>query len=176
MRRLLCQRVPALLLPVVLVACASHPGVVTPVLAPPDQQYRCAATLHVSDATAGYVLKGNVDGDPVSLRLGEPLAAQVKAIWWQDALVPARQRTAVNLGFGTGSSVRAARQGRGVEVRVNLQYQLFRPTGQSYSDLAIGTATAATLDEASALALQKAVRQLERVLHHAGICHRADAR
>jgi hypothetical protein len=58
-------------------------------------------------------------------------------------------------------------------VRISLQFQIFKPTGQSYMDIAVGEASSAAENSDAVVvnaALQQALGRLAGVLNSAGIC------
>jgi hypothetical protein len=75
----------------------------------------------------------------------------------------------VTLGFDGGTG---AYRDSTLYVRISLQFQVFKPNGQSYLDVAVGEASSSSESDAVVVnaALQQALGRLAGVLRSAGIC------
>ncbi len=164
------------LMALLLTACASKPAptpqTVQAVLPEPDHQYMCGARIHLSDATREFAVPANDKGDGTMIRLGELLNQQIQKTFWIDSVAASsgRPMPIVTVGFDGGTGVyRDERSGSNV-AHVGLQFQIFRPTGQSYMDVTNGSSSLKATDQAVAASLTQAVQRLESILNRAGIC------
>lgn len=160
---------------VVLAGCAAKPSTESPPVAAmtePERQYMCVSKIYLSDVSRAHTLSGRIDGDDFVVPIGEHLARQIAARFWVDSTRQAsgRPQPTVTTGFAPGTGVRPAKRGGAADVQVVLQFQLLKPTGQSYYDMVGGKAVAATADVAANQALEQALQRLESVLTTAGIC------
>ena len=131
----------------------------------------CVSRVHLSEATQAYQLSAGNDVAP----LGSWLDEQIAQRFWVDAARKAsgQPQPVVTTGFATGTGVRPAGIGK-VDAQVVLQFQLMKPTGQSYFDGVGGRATAHSVQQASREALDQALRGLEDVLTSTGFCRQME--
>jgi hypothetical protein len=137
----------------------------------PAVQLVCVTKVYLSEISRAHRLSGQTGGADFAIPVGECLNQQVKATFWEDSAVKAssRPQPAVNVGFAVGNGVRPAKRNGEVEVQVALQYQILRPTGQSYDNVAVGRATGKP-EQAVKDALSQALYRFETALINAGIC------
>ncbi len=147
---------------------------ITPFLMEPLQQYVCSAKIYISDATKAFQLSGKAHGESYDIELGGALEPLVNAMFWieSSALTGDRPQVQVNLGFANGSFSRLVNSGA-MEVGVSLQFQIFKPTGQSYSDAVTGLSSVESVDRAAGDALEQALVSLGNNLVSTGVCHLA---
>lgn len=157
-----------------LAACATQQQQATPVLVEPEQQYICKAKILFSDATREFSTRETIDGTQYLLHLGEPLATQLPKIFWVDsaALHSGRPGPTVTVGFAGNTGIRENADGD-VVLQVGLQFQIFKPTGQSYTDIVSGQSSSSNGKQAAEEALALALVRLESMLESAGICRPA---
>lgn len=137
-----------------------------------DAQYMCLSPIYLSDATKSFsLLLGSNDR---SVALGELLDQAVQKIFWKETrpAVAGAVAPVVTLGFDGGTG---AYRDSTLYVRISLQFQVFKPTGQSYMDVAVGESSSQSAENSSDAAvvnaaLQQSLRRLAGVLTSAGIC------
>lgn len=164
----------SLLLTLLLAACAGprpDSDAVPRAVDTPVQQFMCVSRVRLSEASQAHTIAVGEDAAPI----GEWLAQAVGERFWVDAMLRAsgKPQPQIATGFATGTGVRPAGLGQ-VEAQVVLQFQIMRPTGQSYDDIIGGRATARSVDEAARAALHQALGRLETALVNAGVCRRMD--
>jgi hypothetical protein len=154
-----------------LTACVTQQQDITPALAEPMTQYRCNAKILFSDATREFSTREVMHSNTYVLHLGEPLTQQLSATFWTDSLTLQAGRPAptVTVGFGNGTGVQKNQDGK-ERLQVSLQFQIFRPSGNSYLDIVAGQSTARDPAKAAAESITIALLRLQSVLNNAGIC------
>lgn len=158
---------------VLLAGCAAKPAVQSaPAVMEPAHQYMCVSKVYLSDISRAHTLSGNIGDDDFVVPIGERLAQQLAARFWVDSTLQAsgRPQPTITAGFAPGTGVRPAKRGGDIDVQVVLQFQLLKPTGQSYYDMVGGRAVADSADSAASQALGQALQRLESVLLTAGLC------
>lgn len=125
----------------------------------------------LGEPTRRFLLRTHYRGHDYQFQLGEPLTQQVKARFWSDAIAAqsGRPQPVVAIGFDARTATRAGDK-RSDTLHVGLQFQIFKPTGQSYLDILGGQSQAAQPEAAAAEALTRALDNLTSVLVNAGIC------
>ena len=135
-----------------------------------DTQYMCTSPIYLSDVSKSFHLLLGRGGRSVAL--GALLDQAVKKMFWKEtrATFSGAEAPVVMLGFDGGTG---AYRDSSLYVRISLQFQIFKPTGQSYMDIAVGEASSAAENSDAVVvndALQQALGRLAGVLNSAGIC------
>ncbi|HRF87038.1 MAG: hypothetical protein IPN27_09780 [Cellvibrionales bacterium] len=134
-----------------------------------EMQHMCTSPIYLSDLTKSFSLP--LGGDDRSVALGELLDQAVQKVFWKETrpAVAGSVPPVVTLGFDGGTG---AYRDSTLYVRISLQFQVFKPNGQSYLDVAVGEASSSTESDAVVVnaALQQALGRLAGVLRSAGIC------
>jgi hypothetical protein len=137
-----------------------------------DAQYMCVSSIYLSDVTKSFSL--SLGSNDRSVALGALLDQAVKKVFWKETrpAVAGAVAPVVTLGFDGGTG---AYRDSSLYVRISLQFQVFKPTGQSYMDVAVGESSSQSADNSSDAAvvnaaLQQSLRRLAGVLTSAGIC------
>ena len=109
-----------------------------------------------------------------SVALGSLLDQAVQKMFWKDSVAAASGRAVpvVTLGFDGGTG---AYRDSALYLRISLQFQIFKPTGQSYLDIVVGESSSKSAADGSDAAvinaaLQQALGRLAGVLASAGVC------
>lgn len=139
------------------------------------RQYMCASTIHVSDMSRGFLLPVDEDRSRGDVQAGKILDRMVQQTFWKDSTAAASGRAlpALTIGFDGGTGVRT---GNGKYVaQISLQFQVFKPTGQSYMDIVVGQSSVsgsgqAAGEKAVEAAMQQALHRLGNILANAEIC------
>jgi hypothetical protein len=144
-----------------------------------DQQYMCISKVHLSDLTKGFLLPAAGGDSHGSIQAGQLLDKAVQATFWVDSTASASGRVmpAVVVGFDGATGVYTDTSNSNYYAQISLQFQIFRPTGQSYMDIAVGQAAAAADGQAASqavieAAMSQALHRLEGILVSAEICRR----
>jgi hypothetical protein len=175
----LIVRVALLVMTMSLVSCAAiggkeraAPEKITLSFDAQNKQYMCVSPVYLSEATKSFILSLGDNNHTVAL--GTLLDQAVQKIFWKDANAAAsgRANPIVMLGFDGGTG---AYRDSTLYVRISLQFQIFKPTGQSYIDLAVGESSSQTASDSSDAAvvndaLQQSLGRLAGILTSAGIC------
>lgn len=147
-----------------------------PVTAPaPEHQYSCVAKIYLSELTKAYILPADDSGEGNVISAGDVLDKMVSDRFGVDANVRGRVMPNVTLGFDRGTGVYKNPDEKGNLVQIRLQYQIFKPTGQSFSSSSFGQSPIRNTDQANtSKAITKAMAQaLDRLgdgLIQTGIC------
>lgn len=142
------------------------------------RQYMCMSKIYLSDMTKGFLLpvdeSNQSSGD---IQAGKMLDKAVQETFWTDsaAALSGRALPVVTLGFDGGTGVQTSK-GK-YFAQISLQFQIFKPTGQSYMDLAVGQSSAPASGQAASTkaidaAIKQALRRLENILVNAEVCRR----
>lgn len=128
-----------------------------------------------SDATREFSTRETIGNSLYMLNLGEPLTARIPKSLWMDsaALNSGRPVPIVTIGFAHTTGIRETTDGKEM-FQVGLQFQIFKPTGQSISDTVTGQSASTNGQRASEEALALALLRLESMLESAGICRRVE--
>ena len=135
-----------------------------------DAQYMCVSPIYLSDVTKSFNLP--LGSDERTVALGALLDQAVQKKFWKETrpAFSGAEAPVVTLGFDGGTG---AYRDSTLYVRISLQFQIFKPTGQSYMDIVVGEASSSA-DNSDAVvvnaALQQALGRLAGVLNSAGIC------
>lgn len=137
----------------------------------PTQQYLCRASFVLGEPTRTFRLRTHYRGQDYLIPLGEALTHQVKMRFWTDAVAAqsGRPQPVVAVGFDARTATRAGDPNNDT-LRIALQFQIFRPTGQSYIDIQGGQSRQTAPEAAAAEALTQALDGVTDVLVTAGIC------
>ena len=137
-----------------------------------DAQYMCVSPIYLSDVTKSFNLP--LGSNDRSVALGALLDQAVQKTFWKEArpAVAGAVAPVVTVGFDGGTG---AYRDSTLYVRTSLQFQIFKPTGQSYMDIAVGESSSDSAPDSSDgavvnAALQQALGRLAGVLKSAGIC------
>ncbi|HQQ62088.1 MAG TPA: hypothetical protein PLF22_00795 [Pseudomonadales bacterium] len=143
----------------------------------PIHQYSCISKIYLSEITKAFLIPADDSGEGNVIRVGEVLDKMVSDMFWLDTTNTGIKRVAPNvtLGFDRGTGVYRHPDGNGNLVQIRLQYQIFKPTGQSFSSSSFGQFPARKANQDSTvLALNQAMMQsLERLadgLVQTGVC------
>ncbi|MCC7516552.1 MAG: hypothetical protein IT470_04340 [Pseudomonadales bacterium] len=135
-------------------------------------QYMCVSPVYLSDVTKNFSMP--LGDKQHTVALGSLLNQAVQKMFWKEAKAEAVGKAipVVMVGFDGGTG---AYRDDTLYTRVSLQFQIFRPTGQSYMDVVVGEASSKTVSNASDAAvvnaaLEQALGRLAGVLVSAGIC------
>ena len=158
---------------ILMTGCAAQQQTITPVLAEPEKQYLCKARILFSDATREFSTREMIGNNSYMLNLGEPLAAWIPKVFWMDSAAMSSGRPApiVTIGFSHNTGIRETADGKEV-FQIGLQFQIFKPTGQSRMDTVTGQSGSINAQRASEEALALALLRLESMLESAGVCRR----
>ena len=136
-----------------------------------DRQYMCVSPVYLSDATKSFHLALGSQDNHVAL--GALLDQAVQKMFWKETKATATSvAPVVTLGFDGGTG---AYRDSTLYVRISLQFQIFKPTGQSYLDVAVGESSSQSAENDSDAAvvnaaLKQSLSRLAGVLISAGIC------
>jgi len=135
-----------------------------------DVQYMCASPVYLSDVTKSFVLP--LGSNDRTVAMGDLLNQAVQKMFWKETKAGNAVAPVVTAGFDGGTG---AYRDSTLYVRISLQFQIFKPTGQSYMDVAVGESSSKTAPDSSDgavvnAALQQALGRLAGVLSSAGIC------
>lgn len=135
-----------------------------------DVQYMCASPIYLSDVTKSFSLP--LGSNDRTVAMGALLNQAVQKMFWKETKAGNAVPPVVTLGFDGGTG---AYRDSTLYVRISLQFQIFKPTGQSYMDIAVGESSSKTAPDSSDgavvnAALQQALGRLAGVLKSAGIC------
>lgn len=175
MRTRTLQQALFILLYGVLTGCTSTQTDITPTLPEPDRQYICRAGFVLGEPTRTFKLRTHYRGQDYLIQLGEPLAKQIAARFWRDAVAAnsGRPQPMVAIGFDARTASRAG-EASSHTLRVGLQFQIFHPNGQSSLDIVGGQSTTSAPEAAAAEALSHALHNMEGMLVNAGVCRTAN--
>lgn len=173
-------KVSLLLLSGLLVSCAAvekTPPVANDDLATGKRQYMCLSGIHLSDMTKGFSLPVDERSQRGDIQAGKILDKAVQETFWKDsaAALSGRALPTVVLGFDGGTGVQTS--GGKYFAQISLQFQIFKPTGQSYMDIVVGQSSApasgpAASEKAIDAAIKQALSRLENILVNAEVCRR----
>lgn len=142
-----------------------------------DSQYMCVSKIYLSDMTKAFLLPVADGGNGGNVDAGKLLDKAVQGTFWTDASAAASGRPlpVVTLGFDGGTGVYTDPHNNKYFVQISLQFQIFKPTGQSYMDIAVGQSSApayghAESEAAIQAAMTQALHRLEGILVSAEIC------
>lgn len=142
-----------------------------------DSQYMCVSKVYLSDVTKAFLLPVADGGDGGNVEAGKLLDKAVQGTFWTDASakVSGRVPPVVTLGFDGATGVYTDPNSGKYFVQISLQFQIFKPTGQSYMDVAVGQSSApasghAGSEAAIQAAMAQALHRLEGILVSAQIC------
>ena len=167
------------LLVLFLASCAMQekPQVVEGLPVVTDNQYMCVSKIYLSDMTKAFLLPVADGGKGGNVDAGKLLDKAVQETFWTDASAAAsgRPQPVVTLGFDGGTGVYTDPYNDKYFVQISLQFQIFKPTGQSYMDIAVGQSSApasghADSEAAIRMAMTQALHRLEGILVSAEIC------
>jgi hypothetical protein len=186
LRTIIIPNLTGLTCALLLSACAQSPKTApalteVPVTVPtPERQYMCVSKIYLSDITKAFIFPADDSGEGNVIAVGDLLDKRVKETFWIDTSPKADKRVAPNitLGFDRGTGVYRNPEGDGNLVQLRLQYQIFKPTGQSFSSTSFGQYTAKTSDQAATIkalhnAMEQALDRLADGLIQTGICKTA---
>ncbi|HSC75261.1 MAG TPA: hypothetical protein VLB90_03365 [Pseudomonadales bacterium] len=165
------------LIALLLVSCAAPEGtdVTTEPAVEADRQYMCVSKVYLSDLTKAFLLPAAGNNKGSDIQAGKMLDKAVQEIFWTDssAAMSGRALPVVTLGFDGATGVYTD-SGK-YYAQISLQFQIFKPTGQSYMDLAVGQSAASTGGQAASekvvkAAMKQALHRLESILVSADIC------
>lgn len=146
-----------------------------------QQQYMCVSKLYLSDATQAFVLPADDTGKGNAIAVGEMLQKSVQNMFWLDAAAAnaGRPMPIVTVGFASGTGVYHDPATKKNITQIRLQFQIFKPTGQSYMDAVNGQSVArsngaADNEVAIRAAMTQALHRLQAILSQATICRSAE--
>ena len=144
-----------------------------------DQQYMCVSKIHLSDLTKGFLLPAAGGDSKGNIQAGQILDKAVQGTFWLDSAASKSGRAlpVVVVGFDGATGVYTDTSSSKYYAQISLQFQIFKPTGQSYMDIAVGQASAtanghAASQEVVQAAMTQALHRLESILVSADICRR----
>jgi hypothetical protein len=142
-----------------------------------DRQYMCVSKIHISDMTRAFSLPAAGASSNGNIQAGKVLDKIVQETFWTDsaAAVSGRALPVVTLGFDGATGVYTDTGNDKYYAQISLQFQIFKPTGQSYMDIAVGQASASADGQADSekvikAAMTQALHRLEGILVSAEIC------
>ena len=175
-----CSRVFLLVLNgFLLVSCAVHapeqPDAANEPVNVTDRQYMCVSKIYLSDLTKAFLLPVDSRHKGESVQAGKMLDKAVQNIFWTDssATLSGRALPTITLGFDGGTGV--YNDSNKYLAQISLQFQIFKPTGQSYMDLAVGQSSGSASGQAASeaainAAITQALHRLGSTLVNAEIC------
>jgi hypothetical protein len=142
-----------------------------------DNQYMCVSKVYLSDLTKAFLLPAAGNNKGLDIQAGKMLDKAVQETFWVDssAAMSGRVSPVVTLGFDGGTGVYTDTSSNKYYAQISLQFQIFKPTGQSYMDIAVGQAAASADGQAASeavikAAMTQALHRLEGILVSAEIC------
>lgn len=139
------------------------------------RQYMCVSKIYLSDLTKAFLLPVDSRHKGDNIQAGKMLDAAVQNIFWTDssAALSGRALPTITLGFDGGTGVKT--ESSKYFAQISLQFQIFKPTGQSYMDLAVGQSSgpaSGRLASEAAInaAIMQALHRLGSTLVNAEIC------
>jgi hypothetical protein len=130
------------------------------------RQYMCVSKIYLSDLTKAFLLPVDSRHKGDNVQVGKMLDKAVQNIFWTDssAALSGRVLPTITLGFDGGTGV--YNDSSKYRAQISLQFQIFKPTGQSYMDVVVGQSSGpASGQSASEVAVNAAIIQ---ALHRLG--------
>ncbi len=161
-----------------LVSCAAHTSEQSDAaneVNVTDRQYMCVSKIYLSDLTKAFLLPVDSRHKGDNVQAGKMLDKAVQNIFWTDSAsaLSGRALPTITLGFDGGTGV--YNDSSKYLAQISLQFQIFKPTGQSYIDLAVGQASGSVSGRVASeatinAAILQALRRLGGTLVNAEIC------
>jgi hypothetical protein len=178
-----CSRVFFLLLlnSLLLMSCAVHtsrqPDATNEAMNITDRQYMCVSKIYLSDLTKAFLLPVDSRHKGDNIQVGKILDKAVQNMFWTDssAALSGRALPAITLGFDGGTGVYNDSGSNKYLAQISLQFQVFKPTGQSYMDVVVGQSSGPASGQAASeaainAAIMQALHRLGSALVNAQIC------
>ena len=164
-----------------LVSCAIHApeqsSVADEQVNVTDRQYMCVSKIYLSDLTKAFLLPVDSRHKGDNIQAGKALDKAVQSIFWTDssAALSARALPAITLGFDGGTGVYNDSNSNKYLAQISLQFQVFKPTGQSYMDVVLGQSSGSASGQVASeaainAAIMQALHRLGSILVNAQIC------
>ena len=140
-----------------------------------DRQYMCVSKIYLSDMTKAFSLPAAGSNKTGDIQAGKILDKAVQNIFWTDSssAMSGRALPVVSLGFdgATGVDTNSSKY----YAQISLQFQIFKPTGQSYMDVVVGQSSGPASGQAASeatinAAIMQALHRLGGTLVNAQIC------
>ena len=140
-----------------------------------DRQYICVSKIYLSEMTHAFSLPVDSRRKGDNIQAGKMLDKAVQQIFWTDSAsaLSGRALPTITLGFDGGTGVQT--ESGKYFAQISLQFQIFKPTGQSYMDLAVGQSSGPVSGRAASetvinAAMKQALHRLGGILVNAEIC------
>lgn len=141
------------------------------------RQYMCVSKIYLSDLTKAFLLPVDSRHKGDNVQAGKILDKAVQNTFWTDssAVFSGRALPAITLGFDGGTGVYNDSGSNKYLAQISLQFQIFKPTGQSYMNLVVGQSSGPASGQAASeaainAAIMQALHRLGGTLVNAQIC------